>query len=78
MNKKKKGKEPATPFHQSVPVCIKQIMVGKPSNAFVFLLQSYLQMEEELSNRLRQLYSRKYRAQQILAHICDRGGGIDG
>jgi len=50
MNKKKKGKEPVTPFHQSVPVCIKQIMVGKPSNAFVFLLQSYFQMEEELSN----------------------------
>ena len=28
--------------------------------------------------RLRQLYSRKYRVQQISAHICDRGGGFDG
>ena len=51
---------------------------GHPFNPFILLIQSYLQMEEELSNRLRQLYSRKYRVQQISAHICDRGGGIDG
>ena len=44
----------------------------------LFVASIYDQMEEEFSNRLRQLYSRKYRVQQISAHICDRGEGIDG
>ena len=44
----------------------------------LFVASIYDQMEEEFSNRLRQLYSRKYRVQQISAHICDSGGGFDG
>ena len=30
-----KKKKTATPFHQSMPVCIKQIVAGKPSSAVV-------------------------------------------
>ena len=44
----------------------------------LFVASIYDQMEEEFSNRLRQLYSRKYRVQQISAHICNSGGGFDG
>ena len=32
-------KKTPTPFHQSFPVCIKQIMAGKPSSAVVCYFQ---------------------------------------
>ena len=32
-------KKTATPLHQSMPVCIKQIMAGKPSSAVVCCFQ---------------------------------------
>ena len=37
----------ATPFHQSVPICIKQIMACKPSGAVVCALKYRLQSNEK-------------------------------
>ena len=37
----------ATPFHQSVPICIKQIMACKPSRAVVCALKYRLQSNEK-------------------------------
>ena len=47
-------KKSATPFHQNMPVRIKQIMSGKPFTTVVYLLQSivYDQIEETSSNGL--------------------------
>ena len=76
---RKKGKKPATPavspecadLHQTTELWWVNLRMQ------LFVASIYDQMEEELSNRLRQLYSRKYRVQQISAHICNSGGGFD-
>ena len=42
----------ATPFHQSVPICFKQIVACKPSVVLLFVLQSIVfdQIKEKSSN----------------------------
>ena len=59
MEKKNKQKQTATLFHQNMPVCIKQIMAGKPASVFVYLLQNivYDQMEEKTEKTASPFYS---------------------
>ena len=50
--KKNKTKKTATPFHQSMQVCIKQIMACKPQWVQLFVQSIvYDQTEEKLSNK---------------------------
>ena len=78
----KKRKKTATRFHQSMQVCIKQNMAGKPSSAVVcsFKVSFTIKWEKNCQIDKRQLYSRifakKLWVQQISAHICDCEGGF--
>ena len=78
--KKKQTKQPATLFHQSMPVCIKQIMACKPLSAFIchFKVSFTIKWKKSCQTIYIKLYSRifvwKYRLYYILAHICDRRG----
>ena len=53
-------KKIATPLHQSMPVCIKQIMAGKPSSAVVccFKVSFTVKWKKNCQIGQRQLYSR--------------------